>query len=108
MTPLRFVCFRSCGMRIDRDREPAGTFCVTRSSHPPKRSDGLLFPIEGVRRHVWGRVKSNRRWVRRHLTLGQVVVGSPFDTWSVAKSRSTVCVFPSVCRRLMFVFLRGL
>ena len=47
-----------CGV-IDRDRP--GTYCLTKFSPPPNRArDGLLFPIEGVRRHVQGRMKSRR------------------------------------------------
>ena len=52
--PLEVRMFRSCEVRIDRDREPAGIFWVARSPHPPTARDGLLFPIEGVRRHVSG------------------------------------------------------
>ena len=41
-----------------RDRDWPGTSGLAKSPHPPNRArDGLLFPIEGVRRHVQGRMK---------------------------------------------------
>jgi len=45
---------------FDRDPDRPGTACITRSPHPPTARDGLLFPIDGVRRDMPAKERSHR------------------------------------------------